>query len=92
MRKGYLVELHYHDGCDYEPMTNDWLIAVFENEEDAKNFCKNNSDDEYYYIEKERVIQFGNRAPIDIKYNDWRDPDDENAEQYWFSIDEIDIV
>lgn len=92
MRKGYLVELRYCDGDSCEPMTNDWLIAVFENKEDAKNFCKSNSDDEYYYIEKERVIQFGNQAPIEIKYHDWYDPDDENAELYWFIISEIDIV
>ena len=94
MRKGYLVQLNYHNGDDYEPMTDEWFIAVFENKEDAETFCKDNSDsnDGYYFIEKERTIQFGDQEPIKVEYSDWRDPDDENCEQYWFTIYEVNIV
>ena len=94
MRKGYLVELNYHDGCDYEAMTDEWHIAVFKNKEDAEAFCRDNSDgdDGYYYIEKERIIQIGGEKPIEVKFRDWQDPDDDNREQYWFNIYEINII
>lgn len=91
MRKGYLVELKYHDGSDYEPMTDEWLIAVFENKKDAEEFCRDNSDDEYYFIENERVIQFGDEKPIKVIFDKW-DHDDDNREQYWFDIYEVNIV
>lgn len=100
MKKGYLVELNYHDGCDYEPMTNEWMIAVFENREDAEAFCRDNSDsnDGFYFIKKERTIQIGDREPIKIEFDKWEYSDDDDndddfiREKYWFEIYEVNIV
>lgn len=93
MKKGYLVTLHYCDGCDYEPMVDEWLIGCFESREDAETFCKNNSDTEcYYYIHTDRVITLGDIEPIIIEHDEDYDPEDDHAESYWFSINEINII
>lgn len=93
MKKGYLVTLSYHDGSDYDAYTWEDSLVVFESEEEAKEFCKNNSDDEeFYYITKNRIIAIEGHKPIEIEFNDLYDPEDDNRERYWFVIDEICII
>lgn len=92
MKNGYLVELLYDDGREYEATTNEWIIAVFENKEKAEDFCRSNSDDEEYNCYNNRTIKFENHAPIEIKFHDWYDSKGNQTEMYWFVIQEVDIV
>jgi len=55
--KIYLVHLEFYDNDRYEPMDYDRIMAVFDSEEKAIQFCKENSDEEEdFLILKDRRI------------------------------------